>query len=114
MTCASPLPLAKRRPFHLYPISRLPCTFGYRTETPFMGAAHGEEHPLARRQGNYKRDLGWTAEGKQPRFYLGRDKAQAEKRALKLERLWELVEARWESLRQRHAILEEKWRQEVE
>jgi hypothetical protein len=65
-------------------------------------------------KGNYKRDLGWTAEGKQPRFYLGRDKAQAEKRALKLERLWELVEARWESLRQRHAILEEKWRQEVE
>jgi hypothetical protein len=65
-------------------------------------------------KGNYKRDLGWTAEGKQPRFYLGRDKAQAEKRALKLERLWELVEARWESLRQRHAVLEEKWRQEVE
>jgi hypothetical protein len=65
-------------------------------------------------KGNYKRDLGWTAEGKQPRFYLGRDKTQAEKRAMKLERLWELVEARWEAMRQRHAVLEEKWRQEVE
>jgi hypothetical protein len=65
-------------------------------------------------KGNYKRDLGWTAEGKQPRFYLGREKAQAEKRALKLERLWELVEDRWGSLRQEHAVLEEKWRQEVE
>jgi hypothetical protein len=65
-------------------------------------------------KGNYKRDLGWTPDGKQPRFYLGRDKAQAEKRAMKLERLWELVEARWEGLRQHHALLEEKWRQEVE
>jgi hypothetical protein len=65
-------------------------------------------------KGNYKRDLGWTTEGKQPRFYLGRDKAQAEKRSMKLERLWELVEARWESLRQHHAVLEEKWRQEAE
>jgi integrase len=65
-------------------------------------------------KGNYKRDLGRTAEGKQPRFYLGRDKAQAEMRAMKLERLWELVEARCEAMRQRHAILEEKWRQEME
>jgi hypothetical protein len=29
-------------------------------------------------KGNYKRDLGWSTEGRQPRFYLGRDKAQAE------------------------------------
>ncbi len=65
-------------------------------------------------KGNYKRDLGWTAEGKQPRFYLGRDKAQAEKRAMMLERLWELVEARWEALRQRRDLLEKKWQHEVE
>jgi hypothetical protein len=64
-------------------------------------------------KGNYKRDLGWTREGRQPRFYLGRDKTQAERRSMKLERLWELVEARWESERQRYAILEEKWQQEA-
>src|SRR4051794_7591334 len=65
-------------------------------------------------RGNFKRDLGRTEDGKQRRFYLGQDKTLAQKRSELLERLWELVEARWESLRQRHAILEEKWREEVE
>ena len=65
-------------------------------------------------RGNYKRDLGREDDGKQHRFYLGRDKTLAQRRSETLERLWELVEARWEGLRQRHAILEEKWRDEVE
>jgi hypothetical protein len=65
-------------------------------------------------KGNYKRDLGRTQDGKQPRFYLGRDKAHAELRAMKLERLWELVQSRWEAEKQRYAILEEKWRKEEE
>jgi hypothetical protein len=65
-------------------------------------------------KGNYRRDLGRTRDGKQPRFYLGRDKAQAEMRAMKLERLWELVQARWEAESRRHAALEENWREEEE
>jgi hypothetical protein len=48
--------------------------------------------------GTYRRDMGWKPTEKgfaQHRFYLGRDKQQAELRAMRLERLWELVEARW-------------------
>jgi hypothetical protein len=59
----APVPLlAKRRPLRLcpilypifscrYPISKVLWDFGYWTATLFLGAAHGEEHPLARRQG---------------------------------------------------------------
>jgi hypothetical protein len=65
-------------------------------------------------KGNYKRDLGRMPNGKQRRFYLGRDKTQAEKRAMKLERLWALVEAQWQSLRQRDPALQEKWQKEIE
>ena len=55
-----------------------------------------------------------TEDGKQHRFYLGRDKALAQRRSETLERLWELVEARWEGRRKEYALVEEKWRQEVE
>ena len=65
-------------------------------------------------RGNYKRDLGWTEDGKQRRFYLGGDKALAQRRSETLERLWELVEARWEAKRKDYALVEEKWRREVE
>ena len=47
-------------------------------------------------KGNYKRDLGRMPDGKQRRFYLGRDKVQAEKRVMMLERFWELVVAECE------------------
>lgn len=65
-------------------------------------------------RGNYKRDLGWDVDGKQHRFYLGRDKALAQRRSETLERLWELVEARLEVRRREYALVEEKWRREVE
>ncbi|MSQ97495.1 MAG: hypothetical protein EXR98_23485 [Gemmataceae bacterium] len=65
-------------------------------------------------RGGFKRDLGRTRDGKQRRFYLGHDKAQAQRRSETLERLWELVEDRWEGQRKHHAMLEEKWQQEIE
>jgi hypothetical protein len=49
-------------------------------------------------KGTYRRDVGWKETEKgvaQHRFYLGRDKQQAQLRAMRLERLWELVEQRW-------------------
>jgi integrase len=47
-------------------------------------------------RGNFKRDLGYP----QHRFYLGRDRAEATQRVLQLERLWSLVETRWQAKRQ--------------
>ena len=50
-------------------------------------------------RGNYKRDLGWEADGasgfRQHRFYLGRDHADACLRAIKLEQLWDAAVRRW-------------------
>jgi len=70
--------------------------------------------PAQDSRGNFKRDLGWEQDGKQHRFYLGRDKAVAQRRSESLERLWELVEARWEAMCQRQAIVEEKSKREGE
>src|SRR6476646_3667276 len=54
-------------------------------------------------RGNYRRDLGWKADGTgkpvQHRFYLGPDRAVAARRSAALGRLWEAVVARCGRLR---------------
>ena len=47
-------------------------------------------------KGNYKRDLGKKVDGKQHRFYLGKDAEQAEQRMLRLESLWASIESQAE------------------
>lgn len=44
-------------------------------------------------KGNFKRDLGRWIDGRQPRFYLGKDPQQAERRKARLEQVWEIIEA---------------------
>lgn len=51
------------------------------------------------RKGLYVRSLGWSWQDgccKQPKFYLGRDKSEAERRNLRLEQLWRCVVEKWE------------------
>ncbi|HEV3261632.1 MAG TPA: hypothetical protein VG013_32580, partial [Gemmataceae bacterium] len=54
------------------------------------------------RTGLYRRDLGWKVGRNggytQHRFYLGRDKHQAQIACARLEALWANMEARWEKL----------------
>ncbi len=51
-------------------------------------------------RGRYQRDMGWepdaSGEYKQHRFYLGKDRAQACIRAVRLELLWDGVQRRWQ------------------
>ena len=44
-------------------------------------------------KGNYKRDLGKKANGKPHRFYLGKDREQADQRMERLASLWAAIEA---------------------
>jgi len=48
-------------------------------------------------KGNFKRDLGKKANGKPHRFYLGKDREQAEQRMERLESLWASIEANAEA-----------------
>ncbi|MHB0959271.1 MAG: hypothetical protein ACYC0X_23630 [Pirellulaceae bacterium] len=66
--------------------------------------------PLRRRKelkpdsnGRYYRNLGWerdpeTGECSQPKFWLGKDPVQADRRCHRLEELWERVEELWASV----------------
>src|SRR5947209_2989448 len=52
-----------------------------------------------RTKGVYFRSLGWVCEAgsyKQPKFYLGREEQEAERRNLRLEQLWRCVVEKWE------------------
>jgi hypothetical protein len=52
-----------------------------------------------RNKGVYFRSLGHVCEAgryRQPKFYLGRDEQEAERRNLRLEQLWRCVEQKWE------------------
>ena len=55
-------------------------------------------------RGNYRRDLGWKRPEDglytQQRFYLGTNKAEAQRRVKRLESLWEAVERRHRRLTQ--------------
>src|SRR3954454_20298700 len=53
-------------------------------------------------RGYYKRDLGWKVKDRkfvQHRFLLGKNKAQAEARNERLERVWDAVEEHWAAMR---------------
>ncbi len=57
--------------------------------------------PWDRKKNAYVRSLGWLKrEGhfSQPKFYLGRDQAEAERRNLRLEQLWQSVVEMWEEI----------------
>jgi len=52
-----------------------------------------------RKKGVFFRSLGWLCEEgryKQPKFYLGREEQEAERRNLRLEQLWRCVVEKWE------------------
>ena len=57
-------------------------------------------------RGDYVKNLGWEphptkpGEFKQPRFYLGRDGAEAVIRSLRLEQVWASIERRWQATRE--------------
>ena len=56
------------------------------------------------RKKGYVRSLGWVINADrytQPKFYLGWDVTEAERRNLRLERLWRCVNEQWENHRPR-------------
>jgi len=60
--------------------------------------AHKETVSYHEAHGLYLRTLGLTPEGKKPKFWLGRDKPEAERRAERLELLWHQVGEDWKTL----------------
>lgn len=56
--------------------------------------------------GTYVRAIGWEPNQKKPgefkphRFYLGKDGAEAQIRAIRLEQVWAGIEKQWQKLRE--------------